>query len=319
MTLFRNSSPGALTLKQSIEQARKHLAARSRQISQARDLAAQGRGGDTEVAHVALGEMVLPRELQSPEVLIAIQKAAAPYNVPLEMLSVGHIMNNINPATGAPEFSFALMDGLKNWASGLFGRDADAAGGAPSVPEATGDYAHDFPGANAQLQGYDVAKPIDVETNSLFNGPINVGPQPMNPSHVNSFFDANRDRITALADEMNTSPNLLLGLAAGESNWGRPQGKNNLFGFSESEVPLDYQSPEASIDAFRKSQWYSRLQNKANANDFIDELLNTQDGKKRYNSVNPDYRKYVGSLIDTVNRRLPIWEQQAEPPGSYSY
>lgn len=137
---------------------------------------------------------------------------------------------------------------------------------------------------------------------------------PSNPDHVNSFFDAHRDRITGLANEMQTSPNLLLGLSAAESNWGRPQGKNNLFGFSVSERPLDYETPDASIDAFRKSQWYSRLQGKSDPNDFLGERVNTENGKHAYNSVDGDpkrgpYDQFIGSLVRTVDRRLPIWEQ----------
>lgn len=42
----------------------------------AEELAAQGRGQDTEVAHLALGEIVLPRLLQKPEVMSAIRRAA---------------------------------------------------------------------------------------------------------------------------------------------------------------------------------------------------------------------------------------------------
>jgi len=100
------------------------------------------------------------------------------------------------------------------------------------------------------------------------------------PPHVNSFFDAHRERIAGLADEMQVPPNFLLGLSADESGWGRTKGGNNLFGFSANEQPLDYANPDASIDAFRKSQWYSRLQGKKEMSDFVGELLNDQDGKK---------------------------------------
>lgn len=64
--LFRNSSPGALALQQSVEQAKKHLVERGLKMRKARELAAQGRGNDTEVAHVALGEIVLPRRFRHP-------------------------------------------------------------------------------------------------------------------------------------------------------------------------------------------------------------------------------------------------------------
>lgn len=144
----------------------------------------------------------------------------------------------------------------------------------------------------------------------LYKGGGGAGPQ-VNPPHVNAFFDAQRDRISQLADEMNVPPNYLLGLSAGESNWGRPQGQNNLFGLNDIKTgrPANYPSPDASINAFRNSQWYSRLQNKTDANDFVNELVSTQNGKNKYNSERDDYDGWVKSMIGTVDRRLPIWEQ----------
>lgn len=92
---------------------------------------------------------------------------------------------------------------------------------------------------------------------------------------------------------------------------GRPQGQNNLFGFSDPSTgrPFDYSSPDASIGAFRNSQWYRRLQNKTDADSFVNELLDTEDGKKKYNSINPNYGSFVHGMINTIDRRLPIWEQ----------
>ena len=111
MTRRTNASPGALTLRQAFALEKERTATAARR--QARELAAQGRGEDTEVAHVALGELVIPRALQSPEVLDALQRAAAAHNIPLEMLSVGSFMNSVNPKTGAPEF------GIMEWANKL--------------------------------------------------------------------------------------------------------------------------------------------------------------------------------------------------------
>jgi len=111
--LFRNASPGALTLQQSVAGAKKRRAERQRQMRQAQELAAEGRGGDTEVAHVARGELVIPRALQNPEVLAALTRAAAAHNIPLEMLSIGNAMNRINPETGMPEFG--VMDSVNDF------------------------------------------------------------------------------------------------------------------------------------------------------------------------------------------------------------
>ena len=109
--LFRNSSRDALTLQQSFEREKKRSAERRKQMRQARELAAQGRGNDTEVAHVALGELVVPQALQNPEVLSALQRAAARRNVSLDMLRVGSARNHINPKTGSPEFGVFDVEG----------------------------------------------------------------------------------------------------------------------------------------------------------------------------------------------------------------
>jgi len=73
----------------------------------AEELAAQGRGGDTEIAYVTLGEIVLPDALQTPEVLNAIRQAAADANIPLERFRVGSGRNSVNPNTGQPEFTYS--------------------------------------------------------------------------------------------------------------------------------------------------------------------------------------------------------------------
>lgn len=85
----------------------------------ARILAMQGRGNDTEVAHVARGEMVVPQALQNAEVVTALRRAAAAHGVPVEMLLVGNSRNRINPETGAAEF------GIMDWINRQFitGRD----------------------------------------------------------------------------------------------------------------------------------------------------------------------------------------------------
>lgn len=72
---------------------------------QARAMALQGRGGDTEVAHVSVGEIVLPSALQTRAVIEALSRAAGDAGIPLNRLRVGSGRNSINPQTGQPEFS----------------------------------------------------------------------------------------------------------------------------------------------------------------------------------------------------------------------
>lgn len=72
---------------------------------QSRIIALQGRGGDTEVAHVTPGEIVLPKSLQTPEVLAALREAAEEAGMPVDQLRVGSNRNSINPDTGQSEFA----------------------------------------------------------------------------------------------------------------------------------------------------------------------------------------------------------------------
>lgn len=83
---------------------------------QARATALRGRGSDTEIAHVARGEIVVPLQVQTPQVLAALDAALAAHNMPLDILRVGNALNHLNPSTGIAEF------GVMDWISGLFGK-----------------------------------------------------------------------------------------------------------------------------------------------------------------------------------------------------
>jgi len=66
-----------------------------------------GRGGDTEIAHVTPGEVVIPARMQTPEVMAALMTAAAEAGVDPARLVVGSERNSINPQTGQAEFYYA--------------------------------------------------------------------------------------------------------------------------------------------------------------------------------------------------------------------
>jgi biotin carboxyl carrier protein len=72
--------------------------------NEAQALARAGRGGDTQIAHLTPGEIVIPKRLQTPQVIAALRRAAGASNTPLARLQVGHPRNRINPRTGAAEF-----------------------------------------------------------------------------------------------------------------------------------------------------------------------------------------------------------------------
>jgi hypothetical protein len=79
----------------------------SRQI-QIRLLALRGRRGDEDIAHVTEGELIVPKSLQTADVLTALQAAATEQNVPFDRLRVGSKKNAVNPATGLTEFADPL-------------------------------------------------------------------------------------------------------------------------------------------------------------------------------------------------------------------
>jgi len=106
-----NSAEDSAEKTRCIRRAQKHLRmidpsrhGKLIQQIQARLLAAQGRGGDTEVAHVTPGELVLPPDLQTPELMALLQDAADARGIDVARLFVGNVRNSINPRTRTREF-----------------------------------------------------------------------------------------------------------------------------------------------------------------------------------------------------------------------
>jgi len=75
----------------------------------ANNMAAQGRNGDTEVAHVTPGETIVPHSIQTPEVMSVLSEEFQRQGVPMSRYVVQGRRtkrgpNSINPETGQPEF-----------------------------------------------------------------------------------------------------------------------------------------------------------------------------------------------------------------------
>ena len=84
------------------------------------DIAEEGRDGDSLLAHVAKGEVVIPVALTTnAEFKALLDKAFAGVGLDIDEYTVGHEKNSINPETGLPEFS--LRKRLKKFAVGLIG------------------------------------------------------------------------------------------------------------------------------------------------------------------------------------------------------
>ena len=66
-----------------------------------------GRGGDTVMAHLSLGELVIPRAfLDDPQVMEMMQALFQDAGANINQYMVGDPANSINPETGYPEFGF---------------------------------------------------------------------------------------------------------------------------------------------------------------------------------------------------------------------
>lgn len=90
-----------------------------------------GRGTDTVMGHLSLGELVIPRVmLDDPEFMEVMQQAFAQAGADINEFTVGHEANKINPETGHPEFFFKKLKKLFRRASDFILPQLGAVGGA---------------------------------------------------------------------------------------------------------------------------------------------------------------------------------------------
>lgn len=72
-----------------------------------------GRATDTVLAHLTLGEIVIPREMaEDPEVAQVLQAIFQAYEANIAEFTVGDQANKINPETGHPEFFFKKIKSI---------------------------------------------------------------------------------------------------------------------------------------------------------------------------------------------------------------
>ena len=119
--------------------------------------AQEGRGGDTILAHLTPGEVLIPMAmLNSKKDLLMIQKLFDRYEVNMNMYTAGDEENNINPETGYPEFDF--WSSAKNSITKPFKSTGKAIGKAASqtynvVGKAAEDTGQFFQGAYDAFSG----------------------------------------------------------------------------------------------------------------------------------------------------------------------
>ena len=71
----------------------------------AQQMAAQGQNGDSLVAHMTPGEIAIPPQIQTPQLMAAIRQAFAQAGVNPAQFTAGSPAASHNPATGAPQFN----------------------------------------------------------------------------------------------------------------------------------------------------------------------------------------------------------------------
>lgn len=69
-------------------------------------LASQGVNGDSLIAHLTPGEMMVPPEIQTPKVLATLDKAYKEKHVKPQQFQAGNPASSMNPKTGVPEYNF---------------------------------------------------------------------------------------------------------------------------------------------------------------------------------------------------------------------
>lgn len=102
-------------------------------VGEGKDISAWGREGDTELAHVAPGETIVPPEVldANPHLRTQIQTALAQMGVNPDRYVVGSHEMSINPMTGQPEFFLGgIGKALKKIAGSAIGKIALTALGA---------------------------------------------------------------------------------------------------------------------------------------------------------------------------------------------
>ena len=137
-----------------------------------------------------------------------------------------------------------------------------------------------------------------------------------NPAHVDSFFDRTHDSLVKLARELGVPATYILGLAAHESFWMNPHNTrlNNPFGLTAGGGNnLSFASIDEAI-AYWSRLYGNQVRGATSPEDFVGRLLGEINGSpmpgwRRYNSKDSLWREKTLGLIETVERRMPLWNR----------
>lgn len=140
-------------------------------------LAAAGRHGDTEIAHVAPGEVVVPdRVLDQGDTRRKLSLGFAAANLPMGRYTVGGDDDSINPATGMREYyADPGMDGPSGPDSGMGGMEGSAGMGE---------------GYGSGPGGFGTGAAADVGMDDMDGGPVGTGFDPDQHAAAQAAVDA---------------------------------------------------------------------------------------------------------------------------------
>lgn len=248
---------------------------------QSRVIALQGRNGDTEVAHVTPGEIVLPKILQTPAVLGALRQAAAAAKIPLDQLKIGNDLNSINPLTGRPEFADPPQDDLEEIAI-----TAPRETGIVQMPQDIPDEfrVHGNPGGGVNQYGVPAAPYVVAEVASRWTGegrtPFSVG-------------DLSNAQVTPYKGHSENGDHALRGTGI-DIRPIRKDGKN--LGVTYQDPAYDREATQALVDAFKATGGVETIFfNDPEIKGVVPDRLPPGKGPIHHNHlhvrVNPNYRR----------------------------
>lgn len=163
--------------------------------TKSKQMAEYGRNGDTEMAHVTPGEIVIPESIQTPRVMQVLSMEFEEQGVPMERYIVQDNddmegPNSTNPETGNDEFFLSkVLDVGKKLVGGAVGGmlgGGDAGGGSAAAPAAAPGSMLPAPVQTLQYQQNNLARTALPRGNTLTNTTY---------TEVNPFVDTNQNII----------------------------------------------------------------------------------------------------------------------------
>lgn len=247
--------------------------------SAASNMKKHGRYGDTEMAHVTPGEVVVPKSAQTPDVLASLQNRFNELGVPMERYVVRSTKNSKNPQTKKSEYfletvAAAVAGPLINKAMGGGGSSGGGGGAVPYPTEANPlvQPVKAIAEGAAPIQNLAQVSPFSVASSGMQDQSMMAresNPQPISPSQ--SIVPVGGNSVSPVA--MMFDPNKI----------------NPQTGLPEY---FDESPRQSSMNPYTKSQeFYGWTNNSQNANDWA---------VANWNNFTPAQQQQVVNVLSTI-------------------